>query len=260
MVSDAMVRNLAAQANAIWPLELPLFERYAVPAEPLIIDAGCGTGEGTARLAERFPTARIVGIEIEPANVERARARTAEFGERVRIDLGDALAIDAADGHYDLTVCRHVVHAVSDPPALLRELQRVTKPGGWMHVLAEDYGMIHFHGTRLATDRYWREGPIEFGFNTGTDLTIGRRIPAMMGALGVYDLAVDYLAIDSVRTSREKLLAIWHAWRDGYTDCIAEQTRLSRELVHDHWCDMITAIKDPASYMVWLVPVVSARR
>ena len=61
MADESMVRNLEAQARAIWPQEVALLRRYALPAEPAILDAGCGTGEGASRLAELFPHARVLG-------------------------------------------------------------------------------------------------------------------------------------------------------------------------------------------------------
>ena len=56
MADESMVRNLDAQARAIWPQEMPLFKRYGLPANAQILDAGCGTGELASRLAELFPT------------------------------------------------------------------------------------------------------------------------------------------------------------------------------------------------------------
>jgi hypothetical protein len=44
MADESMVRNLAAQAEAIWPQEKPLFDRYRLPTEANVLDAGCGTG------------------------------------------------------------------------------------------------------------------------------------------------------------------------------------------------------------------------
>src|SRR5579871_3656761 len=49
MADESMVQNLDAQARAIWPQETPLFRRYTLPAEPQILDAGCGTGEASWR-------------------------------------------------------------------------------------------------------------------------------------------------------------------------------------------------------------------
>jgi hypothetical protein len=61
MADESMVRNLDAQARANWPQEVALIRRYALPMSPRILDAGCGTGEASSRLAELFPTADILG-------------------------------------------------------------------------------------------------------------------------------------------------------------------------------------------------------
>jgi len=54
---ESMARNLAAQASAIRGQEVPLLRGYALPDAPSILDAGCGTGEASSRLAE-FSTPR----------------------------------------------------------------------------------------------------------------------------------------------------------------------------------------------------------
>ena len=66
MADKSMVRNLAAQAEAIWPQEQPLFGRYGVPTEADILDAGCGTGEISVRLARMFDHARLLGVDVIP--------------------------------------------------------------------------------------------------------------------------------------------------------------------------------------------------
>ncbi len=56
MADESMVRTLDAQARAIWPQEVELFRRYSLPSEARILDAGCGTGEISSRLAETLST------------------------------------------------------------------------------------------------------------------------------------------------------------------------------------------------------------
>ena len=73
MADESMVRNLAAQAQAIWPQEAPLFRRYTLPASPRILDAGCGTGEGASRLADN-PLRIWDRMNHVPANSEIVRA------------------------------------------------------------------------------------------------------------------------------------------------------------------------------------------
>ena len=64
MADESMVRNLDAQARAIWPQEAPLIRRYALPTDARILDAGCGTGEIASRLAELLPQSHVLGIDI----------------------------------------------------------------------------------------------------------------------------------------------------------------------------------------------------
>ena len=96
MADESMVRNLAAQAEAIWPQESQLFSRYHLPEGARILDLGCGTGEISLRLAELFPTAQVTGVDLEEAHLRRARERCAALGVRVRFQAGDALALPTA--------------------------------------------------------------------------------------------------------------------------------------------------------------------
>jgi 2-polyprenyl-3-methyl-5-hydroxy-6-metoxy-1,4-benzoquinol methylase len=86
MADESMVRGLRAQAQAIWPQEVPLIRRYALPAEARILDAGCGTGEITSRLAELFPQARVLGVDIIDSHLELARSRYRELAPRLAFE------------------------------------------------------------------------------------------------------------------------------------------------------------------------------
>ena len=72
MADESMVRNLAAQAEAIWPQERVLFERYHLPEDAQVLDAGCGTGEISVRIAQMLPRARVLGIDIIDGHLEVA--------------------------------------------------------------------------------------------------------------------------------------------------------------------------------------------
>ena len=86
MADESMVRTLAAQAEAIWPQEKPLFERYRLPDDATVLDAGCGTGEITYRVATMLPRSRALGIDIIDSHLEAARTRCAALGPRVVFD------------------------------------------------------------------------------------------------------------------------------------------------------------------------------
>src|SRR2546430_199824 len=143
----------------------------APPQKAQVLDVGCGTGEVTARMAELFPEASFLGIDIDEAHLKLARARCAHLGDRVRFQAGDAYALPGVG--YDLVVCRHVLQAISDAPRAVREMVRVLSPGGRLHLVNEDYGMLFAHPTRHDPDVFWREGALVYGAAVGSDLKIG---------------------------------------------------------------------------------------
>lgn len=260
MADESMVRTLAAQAEAIWPQEVALFGRYAVPAGARILDAGCGTGEISSRLAALYPGAAVLGVDVLDPPLEIARRRHGGLAPRLRFEKRSVFGLDLPAGTFDLTVCRHVIQSIPEPERALAELVRVTRPGGRLHVLAEDYGMIHFPPRRLDPGDFWPEVPRQFGRSAGTDMFVGRRTWSILRALGLEQVTVDYVVVDTVRVPRETFAAIWEAWRDGYVDAIGERTRLSRDEARAHFDDQIATLRDPAAYAGWIVPVLSGLR
>lgn len=259
MADESMVRNLDAQARAIWPQEMPLLQRYALPAEPDILDAGCGTGEGSSRLAELFPRAQVLGVDIIDPHLELARSRYARLASRLKFEHQSIFELKAADRSFDLTVCRHVLHSIPHPDQVIAELARVTRRGGYLHLIPEDYGMLHFQRAALDPRDFWHTAPASFGEKTGTDLFIGRDTFGILAAMKMNEIRVDYAVVDTLRVPRETFAAILTAWRDGYAESIGELTPISRESAVAYFNQMIANIRDPQGYAVWMVPVVSAR-
>lgn len=259
MAHASMVRTLAAQAEAMWPQEGALLERYALAGPVTILDVGCGTGEITARLAARYPEASILGIDLDAAHLARAAARCAAFGARVRFAPGNAMALESENDTFDLAVCRHMLQVVPDVGQVLDEMIRVVRPGGWLHLLAEDYAMIQAHPTRLDPDRFWHAGAIAFGTAVGTDLRVGRRVFTLLAERGLAELSVDYIVADSLRVPPETLVVMLEAWREGFADVIARTTTLSLDEVHAHFDDFVACLRHPHGYFVWNVPVISGR-
>jgi ubiquinone/menaquinone biosynthesis C-methylase UbiE len=259
MADESMVRGLDAQARAIWPQEVPLLRRYALPAEARILDAGCGTGEGSSRLAELFPGARVLGIDIIDHHLELARSRYANLAPRLTFEHQSVFELAAADGSFDLTVCRHVLHSIPYPDRVLAELARVTRRGGYLHLIPEDYGMLHFQRGGLDPRDFWHQVPAGFEAATGTDLFIGRNTFGMLAAMKLEQITVDYIVVDTVRVPRETFAAIIEAWRDGYAEPIGQLTPVSQQSAIAYFDQMIANIRNPRGYAVWMVPVVSAR-
>jgi ubiquinone/menaquinone biosynthesis C-methylase UbiE len=259
MADESMVRTLSAQATAIWPQEAPLLERYRIPERARILDAGCGTGEITGRLAARFPGAEVLGVDVLEGPLAVARERLAGLAPRVRFEQRSIFQLGLPEGAFDLTVCRHVLQAVPDAPRALAELARVTRPGGWLHLVAEDYGMVHFPAGGLDAPRFWYEAPRLFGEATGTDMWIGRHAVGHLRRLGLREISVEYVVVDTLRVDRETFAAIWIAWRDGYAATLAGHLGMGEAEVRARFDEQVATLRDPEAYAAWLVPVVAAR-
>jgi ubiquinone/menaquinone biosynthesis C-methylase UbiE len=258
MADESMVRTLDAQARAIWPQESELIRRYGLADGIRILDAGCGTGEAASRLAEMFPRATILGVDILDKSLELARSRYARIGPRLTFENQSIFQLPVPDRTYDLVVNRHVLHSIPHPDRVLAELARVTRHGGRLHLIPEDYGMLHFARGVLDPRDFWHEATTRFAAATDTDLWIGRHAYGILVDLGMKDVMVDYVVVDTIRVPRETFAAIIEAWRDGYVESVAEYSRFTPEEATAYFNQMIANILNPRLYAAWMVPVVSA--
>jgi ubiquinone/menaquinone biosynthesis C-methylase UbiE len=201
----------------------------------------------------------VLGVDIIDEHLDLARRRTAHLEGRVAFEHQSVYELQAGDGSFDLTLCRHVLHSIPYPDRVLAELVRVTRRGGTLHIIPEDYGMLHFQRGVLDPRDFWHEVPAKFSAATHTDLFIGRNIFGMLVALGLEEITVDYIVVDTVRVPRETFATILEAWRDGYAEPIGELTPVRRESAIAYFEQMIAELRNPQRYAVWMVPVVSAR-
>jgi SAM-dependent methyltransferase len=256
MADESMIRTLAAQIEAIWPQEKSLLDSYRLPRNARVLDVGAGTGEFSARVAALWPESRVIGVELLAASVEHARRNHAALAPRLTFETGDAFHLAHPDDSFDLVANRHMIQSVPRVDRILAELVRVARPGGRVHVLAEDYEMLHMMSGPLDPDVFWRKAPVEFAMRTGTDARIGRRAWTLMRAAGLVDVRVDYVVVDTLRVPRRVFADIITAWRDGYVEALATPD-FPVPLVRQHFDEIIASILNPDHYAVWHVPIVS---
>lgn len=96
-----------------------------------IIDCGCGPGSITVGLAEIVAPGQVIGLDIEPRQLEAAqRLATERATPNVRFEPGSVYELPFPDATFDVAVAHFVLEHVSDPLRALREIRRVLRPGG----------------------------------------------------------------------------------------------------------------------------------
>ena len=127
----------------------------ALDAQPgeRVIDVGCGPGFFVTELLERVgPEGSVVGLDLSPdmlavATKRAGNARNVEFIESA------AAPLPVADASFDRALSVQVLEYVDDVPGVLRELQRVLRPGGRLVVWDVDWSTVSMYSGDMARMR-----------------------------------------------------------------------------------------------------------
>jgi ubiquinone/menaquinone biosynthesis C-methylase UbiE len=120
------------------------FSKLALVHSDIIADIGCGDGGDCALLLHK--ATQVVGMDIEPNPNWREKHKG-----KVAYLIGDAANLQFVDTGFDLVFEKDMLHHVTDPLKVLKELFRVTKKGGYLIcVEGNRYNpILYFHMTML---------------------------------------------------------------------------------------------------------------
>lgn len=106
-----------------------VLDRLHLIGDERVLDAGCGTGRVTARLLDRLPEGRVVGLDGSRAMIDRARERFAG-DPRVELIVADLTETLPVDPPVDAILSTATFHWIRDHEALFRNLAAVLRPDG----------------------------------------------------------------------------------------------------------------------------------
>jgi len=117
------------------PLAVQFADLAAVARGQRVLDVGCGPGALTAELVRRLGAAAVYAVDPSESFVAAARERLPGTG----ISRSAAEQLPFPDGAFDVVLAQLVVHFMADPVAGLREMARVTRPGGTVAACVWDH-------------------------------------------------------------------------------------------------------------------------
>lgn len=134
MIEGAYVRSL--EAYVIYIMHIASYD-FAQPlcAGKVVLDLGCGSGYGAARIAQEAASVHGVDVDAHAVNfaTERYALENLQFSK-----IEPDCPLPFADHSYDVVLSFQVIEHVLDHDAYLREAHRMLKPGGVMVVVTPD--------------------------------------------------------------------------------------------------------------------------
>jgi demethylmenaquinone methyltransferase/2-methoxy-6-polyprenyl-1,4-benzoquinol methylase len=133
---DLLNRLLSAGIDVRWRKKaLRMLERHIQPCQ--ILDVATGTADLALTLAERWPSASVMGVDISEGMLAIGRQKIQDAGLAPRLELrtADAENLPFEDGLYDAVTVAFGVRNFENLETGLSELARVLRPGGILLIL-----------------------------------------------------------------------------------------------------------------------------
>jgi ubiquinone/menaquinone biosynthesis C-methylase UbiE len=141
-----------------------------------ILDVGCGPGTITADIATLVPHGHVIGLEYAPEVLDQARTLADNRGlKNIEFVSGDVNALEFPDDSFDVVHAHQVLVHVGNPVQALREMHRVTKPGGIIAARDSDFAaMTWFPESKGMSD--WAALHQRVARSNGAEPNAGRRL------------------------------------------------------------------------------------
>lgn len=134
-----------------------MVKRALVDSPAVVCDVATGTA-GVAMLLAAPRGTRVVGVDLTEAMLRRGKQNVTRAGAegRIALTVGNAQRMPFASSTFDALTFTYLLRYVDDPPATVRELARVVRPGG--RVASLEFGVPPWAPARAAWRLYTAAG------------------------------------------------------------------------------------------------------
>lgn len=156
-----------------------------------ILDVGCGTGRWALEMAQLFPEASVVGVDIAPPLSEQDAPSADARPDNYAFVTGNVLErLPFDDGRFEYVHQRYMIGAIplDSWPRALAELARVTRPGGWVEVV--EAGTSEGGGPALQQADAWVAAVLA---RRNLDIHLATKLGAWMQSAGLVDVTVRHV-------------------------------------------------------------------
>jgi ubiquinone/menaquinone biosynthesis C-methylase UbiE len=160
-----------------------LIKQADIRASHSVLDLGCGTGTLAIMVKQAYPVTDVVGLDADPDMLKVASYKSRQLNAPVKFDMGFTNRLPYPDASFDRVLSSIMIHHLKTPDKkeTAREVFRVLKPGGQLHIL--DFGKpVTWYGKIL--------GPFLHRFEEAND-NIDGSLPVFFAEPGLRTQIID---------------------------------------------------------------------
>ena len=237
--SSAELERLQKQAEMVADIEIPRLNTLGLDQSSRILDMGCGPGFITAKIAEQCSDSIVLGIDKSRDLLDVARKIIAPRHSNLSFRQGDVYQTDLEDNKFDFVYSRFIFQHLDKPQEALKEINRISKPGGRVCIADIDDSLLLIH-PELPGLEPLKEMAHMAKLEMAGDRYIGRKLAGLMEKAGFKNIKVRMECLSSLDIGWEAFYGISVGFRYHYA-----KTSRDKAIINNLESELATLSSNP---------------